>query len=62
MKNKFKKYTKLVTKSDSKMITIANSNNSTDNSNNDFFGNNFEQQNNSYPADIQGLFERLGIE
>jgi len=34
----------------------------TEDSKNNTPENNLEQQNNRYPSDIQGLFERLGIE
>lgn len=37
--------------------------NNTENSNNGFsYENSFEQQQNNYPNEIQGLFERLGID
>ena len=38
-----------------------NTNSPAENSNTPISGNNREQQNIIYPADIQGLFDRLGI-
>jgi len=38
-----------------------NTENSSENSNNPISGNKSEQQNITYPTDIQGLFDRLGI-
>ncbi|MFK5958531.1 MAG: hypothetical protein QM495_06610 [Lutibacter sp.] len=48
-----------------KRTTTSNSKNNINTpkgSKNNTSENNLEQQNNRYPSDIQGLFERLGIE
>jgi len=42
-------------------MSSKNTNDSPENSITPISGNNNEQQNNIYPTDIQGLFERLGI-
>ena len=50
------------TKLDKKMMTSNINNPNSENLNKENFTTNPEEQNNSYPLDIQGLFERLGIE
>ena len=57
MKKKTKK-----NKLDKKMMTPNNRDCSSENPNKENFTTNSEEQNNNYPLDIQGLFERLGIE
>jgi len=42
-------------------INSENTNNSAENSSTPISGTNSEQQNITYPTDIQGLFDRLGI-
>jgi len=44
------------------MMTPNNKNTNSDNYNKENFTPNSEETNNIYPNDIQGLFERLGIE
>jgi len=65
MKKKINKHKKSKTPIDMKKTTNNNSKNnntSPENSKNSTSENNAEQQSNRYPSDIQGLFERLGIE
>jgi len=64
MKKKIHKYNKLKSNSFKNMnpkMSSKNTNDSPENSITPISGNNNEQQNNIYPTDIQGLFERLGI-
>ncbi len=61
MKKKLDKYQKVKTKLEKKMGKTTNNANLENTSINNST-NNFEQQINNYPSDIQGLFERLGIE
>ncbi len=65
MKKKLRKYKKSRTKSEMKK-TIHKDSKSNDTSfkslENNTSKNNLAQQNNRYPSDIQGLFERLGID
>jgi len=64
MKKKLNKYNKLKSNSSKSMnpkMSSKNTNDSPENSITPISGNNNEQQNNIYPTDIQGLFERLGI-
>lgn len=64
MKKKLNKYNKLKSNSNKKMNPkqhSKNTNDLTDHSKTPISGNKSEQQNNIYPNDIQGLFERLGI-
>ncbi|WP_408671324.1 hypothetical protein [Lutibacter sp.] len=65
MNKKRTKYKKSKTSIDMKRTTTSNSKNNINTpkgSKNNTSENNLEQQNNRYPSDIQGLFERLGIE
>lgn len=65
MKKKQTKYKKSKAPTEMKRTTTSNSKNDTNttkSSKNNTPENNLEQQKNSYPNDIQGLFERLGIE
>lgn len=64
MKKKLSKYNKLKSNSDKNMNpknTSKNTNDLSENSSSPISGNSNELQNNVYPTDIQGLFERLGI-
>lgn len=64
MKKKLNKYNKSKSNSNKKMNLkqrSKNTNDLTDNSKAPISGNKSQQQNNIYPDDIQGLFERLGI-
>jgi len=64
MKKKLNKYKKSNPNSDKNMdhkLNAENKNSENKNSNSSNMNTPSDKQNNNYPSDIQGLFERLGI-